>query len=214
MSQLLCYFRLVRLFIAFVAPSAVVGGMMVFHRDLAVCRSLEKETCTGSGGTQLRHLAESVVIAIVGRACAMRSKEICAYLTVVTHHGCVEICVVIIACMLVEISGVRNVHKITYRFFRNDIHDSGYRIRAINGRSSASHPLYAVHHCRRHLLHSIDRSHGGKHRPAIHQYLGVLPLQAVDTQIRFAAVGTSVLYPQAGLKTERIGYAGNRRCFK
>jgi hypothetical protein len=60
------------------------------------------------------------------------------------------------------------------------------------------------------LFESVNGRHGGKDRTGVHKDLGVLALETVDTEIRFAAVGAGVLDTETRLERERICYAGDR----
>ena len=106
MAQLFGNVGLVRLLVAIVASSPVVGRMVILGSDFAIVGGLEKESCAGGGGPQLGCLAISVQIAIVGAACAMRCKEIGTYLAVFGHDGGIEIGVDIISGMLIDIGCV------------------------------------------------------------------------------------------------------------
>ena len=102
MAQLLGYVRLVGFLVAVVSSPAVVGGVVVFGSDLAVSGGLEEDTCTCCSGPYLRHLAETVVVAVVRAACTVGGKEVRAYLAVLGEHRGVEVRVDVIAGVLVD----------------------------------------------------------------------------------------------------------------
>ena len=144
----------------------------------------------------------------------MRGKEIRAYLTVLAHDRSIEIGMDIITRMLVDMADIGDIDEVTDGLLGNDIHHTGNSVRAVHRRSSSTNDLYAVNHRCRHLLQTIDRSHRGEDRTRVHENLGILALQTIDAQIRLAAVGTGILYPQSRLKTQSIRYTCHRRCLK
>ena len=197
-----------------VTAAAEVSRMMVLRSNFAIRRGLEEQPCTGCRSSQTRHFAESVVVAVVRTAGSMRSKEIRTYLAVLTHDRSIEIGMDIIARMLVDMTDIGDIDEVADGFLGNDIHYTGNSVRAVHRRSASTNDLYAVDHRCRHLLQTIDRSHRGEDRTRVHENLGILTLQTIDTQIRLAAVGAGVLHPQARLKIQRVRHTCYRRRLK
>ena len=115
----------------------------------------------------------------------------------------------VIARVFVEMTGVGDVHEIPNGLFGNDVHHAGYGVRAVHRRTAATNDLYTVYHRRRHLFQTIDGRHRREDRTVVHQYLGILTLQAVDTQFGLAAVRTGVIDAQSRLKTQHISRTGH-----
>ena len=187
---------------------------MILSGDFTIRARLEERTRTRGGSTHLRHFAESVLIAVIGTPRAVTREHVRTYLAVLAHHRRVEIGMDIIAGMLVDHARVGYIDKVTHGLFGNDVHHAGNRIRTVHRRTTAADDFYTVNHRSRHLLQSIDRRHTRENRPAVHQNLGILSLQTVDTQFCLTTVRAGVLYPQARLKIQHVSHARDGCCLK
>ena len=203
-----------RLEIKAVTPSSEIRGVVVLEREFAISARLEERTRSCRSRTHLRHLAETITITVISTTRTMRRKDVCTDLAILTHHRGVEIGMDIVSGMFIDHAGIGEIEEITDGFLRDDIHYSGDRIGSIHSRTTSSDHLYTVNHRRRNLLQTIDGSHTGEDRTAIHEDLGILSLETVDTKLGLTAVGACILYPQTRLKIQHIRHTSYRRRLK
>ena len=124
----------------------------------------------------MRDIGIAVLVAVVVLAVALHTKKEDTRLLVLRHYAGVHAGVDVVGALLGESAAVADTERVAVGLFGDDIHDARDGIGTIQGATSAADDLDTVHHTRRQLLQSIDRSQGREDRTRVHEDLGVLAL--------------------------------------
>ena len=158
---------------------------------------------------QLWHLGISVAVVVVALTCARLSVGVYAGLVVVGDERDVARGYVVEA--------VRPAHRhqrmsegsrVAHGFLGDDVDGAADGRRAEERRAAASDYLHTVDHVGRYLLQSVDAVERREDRSRVDQYLRVVAVETVYSDLREAAVLTVVLGAHAWLEVESLRQTG------
>ena len=208
MACLLGDVSLVGLQVELIPPTAQLVGGMVFQVDAAEVGGSIVRPKAESIHVELAQFRESVAIAVVGVTVAVGLIECNAVGVVFCHQRDIAVHHLLPAPFIRSGERRAKLEGVVDGVFGDDVDCTSNGIGAEEGRPTSAHHLYAFNHVGGYLLQSIHPAQGADDWTAIDKDLRVGPIQAIDANLRKAAVLAVVLHAQSTLKVERLGQVG------